>query len=195
VFDLFVQGDTSLDRARSGLGIGLALVRQIVALHGGTVTATSDGPGRGAEFTVCLPLADQGEGIAAAPPLAPAGRRLRVLVVDDQRDVADSVAALIGTFGHDVAAIYDGEAALRATRQRAPDVLVVDIGMPRMTGYELARRVRRDAALRHVRLIALTGYGREEDRSRVAEAGFDLHITKPVTDAELEAALAEIAAA
>jgi PAS domain S-box-containing protein len=194
VFDLFAQGDTSLDRSRSGLGIGLALVRQIVSLHGGTVTAASRGPNRGSEFVVRLPaLAEYAqpleEGTAATEP----ARALRVLVVDDQRDVADSVAMLIETLGHKATAVYGGADALVASHADAPDAMFVDIGMPGMTGYELAARVRRDPRLRHVALVALTGYGRDEDRARVSEAGFDLHITKPVTDAELLEALTIVA--
>ena len=195
VFDLFVQGDTSLDRSRSGLGIGLALVRQIVVRHGGTVTASSEGVNKGSEFVVRLPLTPQDIRPLVEPPAHPqAGdRRISVLVVDDQRDVADLVAMLIETFGHTARAVYGGADALAISRQHAPDAMFVDIGMPGMTGYELAERVRRDPALAHLRLVALTGYGRDEDRARVVAAGFDMHITKPVTDADLHAVLATVA--
>jgi PAS domain S-box-containing protein len=195
VFDLFVQGDTSLDRSRSGLGIGLALVRQIVVRHGGTVTASSEGPHRGSEFVVRLPLTKQDvRPMAEAPASEPVGeRRINVLVVDDQRDIADSVAMLIETFGHHARAVYDGAEALAISREQAPDAMFVDIGMPGMTGYELAEAIRRDPALAKLQLVALTGYGREEDRAKVAEAGFDLHMTKPVTDADLHAVLASVA--
>ena len=194
IFDLFVQGDTSLDRAKSGLGIGLALVRQVVLLHGGTVTAQSDGPGTGALFTVRLP-------VSTAPTSAPIAatesanviRRLKILVVDDQPDLADLIAVLAETMGHEARALYDGSDALVAARVQVPDVMFVDLGMPLMNGYELARRIREDAMLSGVRLIALTGYGREEDRVRVLEAGFDLHLTKPVSDAQLRDVLSTIA--
>jgi PAS domain S-box-containing protein len=197
VFDLFVQGDTSLDRSRSGLGIGLALVRQIIVRHGGTVTASSEGVNRGSEFVVRLPLTAQDIRPLVEPPAGPQtdDRRLSVLVVDDQRDVADSTAMLIETFGHHARAVYSGADALAISRQHAPDAMFVDIGMPGMTGYELAETVRRDPALSHLRLVALTGYGRDEDRALVVAAGFDLHMTKPVTDAELHAVLATVATA
>jgi CheY-like chemotaxis protein len=197
VFELFVQGDTSLDRSRSGLGIGLALVRQIVVRHGGSVTASSDGPGKGSEFVVRLPLAAQDIRPLVEPPSRPATgeRRMNVLVVDDQRDVADSVAMLIETFGHTARAVYGGAEALALSRLQIPDAMFVDIGMPGMTGYELAEHIRRDPALAHLQLVALTGYGRDEDRARVARAGFDLHMTKPVTDAELHSVLTTVATA
>ena len=195
IFDLFVQGDTSLDRSRSGLGIGLALVRQIIVRHAGSVTASSEGAGKGSEFVVRLPLSAQDARPLVEPPANPAKgeRRISVLVVDDQRDVADSVAMLIETFGHTARAVYTGAEALAISRESAPDAMFVDIGMPGMTGYELAEHVRGDPALSHLRLVALTGYGREEDRARVSRAGFDLHMTKPVTDADLHAVLASVA--
>jgi PAS domain S-box-containing protein len=191
IFDLFVQGDTSLDRAKSGLGIGLALVRQVVQLHGGTVTAHSDGPGTGALFTVRLPVSPApapNPGVPTEPPRVI--RRLKILVVDDQPDLADLIAVLAETMGHEARALYDGADALVAARVQVPDVMFVDLGMPVMNGYELARRVREDAMLSGVRLVALTGYGREEDRVRVLEAGFDLHLTKPVSDSQLRDVLA-----
>ena len=191
VFDLFVQGDTSLDRSKSGLGIGLALVRQVVLLHGGSVAAHSDGPGTGAVFTVRLPLAPVPRpDVSAAPETPAATRRLKILIVDDQPDLADLIALLAETMGHEARALYDGTDALAAARAQVPDVMFVDIGMPVMNGYEVARRVREDAQLGGVRLVALTGYGREEDRIRVLDAGFDLHLTKPVSDTQLRDVLA-----
>jgi PAS domain S-box-containing protein len=191
VFDLFVQGDTSLDRSRSGLGIGLALVRQVVRLHGGEVTARSAGLGRGSEFIVRLPGQltrprdhDETGEIAARP-----ARPLRIVVVDDQPDLADCVTLLVDALGHRGEAVYGGEDALAISRREIPDLLLVDIGMPGMTGYELARAIRADPVLCRVRLAALTGYGREEDRLRVLEAGFDLHLTKPVLDSTLREAI------
>jgi PAS domain S-box-containing protein len=191
VFELFVQGDTSLARAKSGLGIGLALVRKLVHLHGGEVAAASGGVGTGAEFTITLPISKvdgishQEESFDEAP-----ATRMRVLVVDDQRDIADSIAMLVEHAGHDSVALYDGAAALEAARQTRPDVMFVDVGMPGMTGYELATRVRQDPSLSGVLLIALTGYGRAEDRARALASGFDVHLTKPLTETRLRDVLA-----
>jgi PAS domain S-box-containing protein len=198
VFDLFVQGDATLDRSRSGLGIGLALVRQIVAMHGGTVSAASPGAGRGSTFTLRLPLAAHEVRPEEEPPRhgavpAPAGRRT-ILVVDDQRDVADSLAVLIEGLGHEVHTAYDAAAGLELARRVPVEVIIADIGMPGMSGYDLAATVRGDPRLKHVHLIALTGYGRDEDHARVVSAGFDLHLTKPVADDALQTALNGIAA-
>jgi CheY-like chemotaxis protein len=194
IFELFVQGDTSLDRSKSGLGIGLALSRQVIGLHGGTISAASEGPGHGSEFTVRLPLTTERTRSAGPPETEqPMGRPMRVLVVDDQRDVADAVAMLISTFGHDARAVYDGATALDVSRSTLPDIMFVDLGMPGMTGFDLAHQVRSDPELSGVRLVALTGYGREEDRVRVHEAGFNLHLMKPVADAALQAALSSLA--
>ena len=194
VFDLFVQGDTSLARSRSGLGIGLALVRQVVALHGGRVVAFSEGPGKGSEFVVRLPLAAEevGPPEEEREPRASAQERLRILVVDDQPDVADAMTLLLETLGHDAHAAYDGAAALNAIRAIPPDIMFVDIGMPGINGYDLARHIRGDRRLSAIQLVALTGYGRDEDRARALEAGFDLHLTKPVLDAKLAEALATL---
>jgi PAS domain S-box-containing protein len=193
VFDLFVQGDTSLDRSKSGLGIGLALVKKLVELHGGEVQAASAGPGKGSEFVVRLPLApaslDAKQSDAASGEKA---ESLRVLVVDDQRDIADSITMLLLVCGHSAKAVYDGAEALRVCAAEHPDVMFVDIGMPGMTGYELAEQVRRDPALAGIKLVALTGYGGEHDRAHALSAGFHMHLTKPVTLQVLTSALAEM---
>ena len=193
VFDLFVQGDTSLDRSKSGLGIGLALVRQVVQLHGGRVSASSAGPGAGSEFVVHLPAApeDAPAEQEASKRTAVTRNQLDVVVVDDHPDLADCVAMLVETFGHRSAAFYSGREALAHARREAPDVMLVDIGMPEMTGYELARALRSDPATAGIRLVALTGYGRDEDRARVFDAGFDVHLTKPVGDDRLREVLDE----
>ena len=194
VFELFVQGDMSLDRSKSGLGLGLALVRQVVTMHGGAVTASSEGPGTGSEFVIRLPVAPE-EATAPGParePPATSTRSLRVMVVDDQRDLADTVALLIDMLGHQAQAVYAGADALRASRAEVPDLMFVDVGMPGMTGYELAQLVRKDPLLSQVPLVALTGYGREEDRARALQAGFDLHLTKPVSDARLRDVLSTL---
>lgn len=194
IFDLFVQGDTSLDRAKSGLGIGLALVRQVVTMHGGHVEAFSAGLGTGSEFVVSLPILpfEAAPGEQELESAVPHSHTLRILIVDDQRDLAESIALLVESFGHDAQAVYDGDEALSAARRHPPDIMFVDIGMPQMTGYEVAQQIRRDPDLAGIRLVALTGYGREEDRTRVFAAGFDLHLTKPVNESQLRAVLASI---
>jgi CheY-like chemotaxis protein len=190
IFDLFVQGSRSLDRSEGGLGIGLALVREIVRLHGGTVSAASEGVGQGSEFTVRLPLLAD---FTAQPRLdtdaaSASGPRRRILVVDDNRDSASSLALLLGTFGHEVHIAHDGPEALQRAREYRPDTILLDIGLPGMSGYEVASEMREIGALRGAMLIAVTGYGQEDDRKRSRDAGFDHHLVKPV-DA---AALAEI---
>lgn len=193
VFDLFVQGDTSLDRSKSGLGIGLALVKKLVELHGGQVRAASAGPGRGSDFTVRLPLAPSHVAVIQSEPcIDDETDSLRVLVVDDQRDIADSITMLLLVCGHSAKAVYNGAEALRVCRAERPDVMFIDIGMPVMTGYELAEEIRRDPALAKVRMVALTGYGGEHDRANALSAGFHMHLTKPVTLQVLTAALADI---
>jgi PAS domain S-box-containing protein len=194
IFDLFVQGDTSLDRAKSGLGIGLALVRQVVTMHRGRVVAHSAGSGRGSEFVVTLPVLPFEGAVVEEPESTPAAERhaLSILVVDDHPDLADAIASLLEGIGHEARAVYSGEEALATARTRKPDVMIVDIGMPGMTGYDVARRVRADRAFAGTRLVALTGYGRDEDRVRVIEAGFDLHLTKPVSESQFQKVLSSL---
>ena len=189
VFDLFVQGERSLDRSDGGLGIGLTLVKRLVSLHGGTVSAHSDGPGRGSEFAISLPALAQSaepkkvESVASG---AAAHRRSRVLVVDDNRDSADTLAALLEAWGHDVRTLYDGPSAIAAVAEFKPNVVLLDIGLPKMNGYEVAAQLRQLANRRPLILVAFTGYGQDEDRRRVREAGFDYHLVKPLEPAELE---------
>jgi len=184
IFDLFAQAPSTLDRARGGLGIGLTLVRSVVELHGGTITAASDGIGRGSRFTLRLPRRDDAEQPAGATgTAAPAARTTRaVLVVEDNPDSRDLLRALLEDLGHRVEIATDGHEAL--DRAGDAEVLVVDIGLPGIDGYEVARRVRA-ARGRSVYLIALTGYGQPDDRRRALDAGFDLHFTKPVDPAAL----------
>jgi PAS domain S-box-containing protein len=184
IFEPFVQADRSLERAQGGLGIGLTLVKRILDLHGGAVEARSDGPGCGSEFIVRLPLADAptdagGAGAGEAEmPGNPAS--LRVLVVDDNRDAADSLAVLLEFAGHEARVAHGGEAALRLFEAVRPHVVLADISMPGMSGHELARRLRQRPGGERVLLIATSGYGQEEDRKRSREAGFDGHLVKPI---------------
>ncbi len=182
VFDLFAQADKSLDRERGGLGVGLTLVKGLVALHGGTIEVHSAGPGRGAEFVIRLPAAPPG------PQPASAGG-LRILVVDDNVDAATSLAALLGMFGHTVETAHDGARAVEAARTGAFDVLLLDIGLPGMDGYEAALRVRSIPGVKRPLIIAVSGYGFDHDRSRAREAGFDHHLVKPVDVAAITALL------
>jgi PAS domain S-box-containing protein len=195
VFDLFTQAERAIDRSQGGMGIGLSLVRQLVELHGGTVEARSI-LGQGSEFTVRLPVSQ-----AAAPPLplppvpSPgriAGRRCRVLAVDDSVDAVEFLARLIRLSGHEVEVAYDGPGAVQAALATRPDVVLLDIGLPGLTGYEVARQLRQEPALKGTVLVALTGYGRESDRQRSRNAGFSYHLVKPVGVREVEDILATV---
>lgn len=187
VFDLFTQADRSLSRSEGGLGVGLTLVRTLVELHGGSVTALSPGPGRGTEILVRLPARpelsrrEEAEPVAHTTPKAAAGRR--ILVVDDNQDSAESLALLLELHGHEVRTAFAGPAALETASTFRPDVVLLDIGLPGMDGYEVARRLRADD--HRSLLVALTGYGRDDDRQRSQEAGFDHHLVKPVDLEEL----------
>jgi signal transduction histidine kinase len=181
VFDLFTQSERALDRSQGGLGIGLTLVRHLVELHGGRIEAHSDGVGKGSEFVVRLPAVPCPEGRpeSATSVLGPE-RRARVLLVEDNSDAADALMMLLETLGHEVVVMHDAPSALTAMGSIVPDVALVDIGLPGMDGYDLARRIRELPKGRMVLLVALTGYGREEDKQRAMAAGFDCHLTKPV---------------
>jgi two-component system, chemotaxis family, CheB/CheR fusion protein len=195
IFDMFTQVDRSLDRVQGGLGIGLSLVRGLVELHGGSIEAHSAGLGRGSEFIVRLPELHLGlpESAVDATKPEPAGTPLRILVVDDNRDAADSLAELLHALGHDVREAYDGTSALAVAERERPDVILCDIGLPGLTGYEVAQRVRAQPELGNVILIALTGWGQPEDRRRTREAGFDAHLVKPVEQEALTGILHSIA--
>ena len=185
VFDLFVQGDLDLDRRLGGLGVGLSLVRRLVELHGGRVEAASDGPGRGSVFTVRLPAlaeAPQTPGKRSEPPAG--APRHRILVVEDNADNREMMRILLESAGHEVHDTGDGVSGVEAAVQLAPDTVLVDIGLPGIDGYEVARRIR--AKLRdRCRLIALSGYGQQKDCERAFDAGFDDHLLKPVDPARL----------
>lgn len=197
VFDLFTQGDRHAGRAQGGLGIGLTLVKTLVEMHGGSVRAISEGAGRGSEFVVRLPLADprRSPEIPAqeARPSALLGPR-RVLVVDDNRDSAESLGTLLRLLGADVHVVYNGPDALEALAAYKPTVVLLDIGMPGMDGHEVARRIRQRPELQEVALVALTGWGQEEDRHRSQLAGFDHHLVKPADISSLETLLVSLEA-
>jgi CheY-like chemotaxis protein len=183
IFEMFVQAPQAIDRSEGGLGIGLTLVRNLVHMHGGTVVALSDGPGQGSAFVVRLPAATSAQADASAAPrdaatLHTAAVR-RVLVVDDNTDAATLLAELCSTIGHEVKVAYDGPQALALLDEFSPEVAVLDIGLPVMDGYELAKRIH-DKLGSSCRLIALTGYGQEHDRRRSEQAGFEAHLVKPV---------------
>jgi two-component system CheB/CheR fusion protein len=191
-FDLFAQADRSLDRTQGGLGIGLTLVRRLVQLHGGSVEASSAGPGKGTELVVRLPVLQGPRPADQAPRKAESGPRTsrRILVVDDNVDSAESLAHFLGMSGHQVRTAYGGPAALELARAYQPEAVLLDIGMPGMDGYELARRLRQEPGLEEILLVALTGYGQEADRRRSRQATINYHLVKPVDPEALEALLA-----
>jgi len=189
VFEMFVQADRSLERTQAGLGVGLTLARRLVELHGGTISAMSTGRGQGSVFTVRVPLVE-GVRESAAPSRAQdaSAGHFRVLLADDNVDFVSSLAALLSAGGHDVRVAHDGAQALELARQFDPQFAFLDIGMPKVNGYEVARRLREFAA--RCVLVAVTGWGQEEDRIRAREAGFDRHLVKPVEPEQIEAILA-----
>jgi two-component system, sensor histidine kinase len=194
VFELFEQGDKSLERGNTGLGIGLTLARQLVLLHGGTIRVTSDGIGRGSTFTVELPTAaSQPQGLPAPPSAADlrALAGLHVLVADDNVDFAVSLQVALESAGIDVRTVSDGRAALAAARSREPDLAILDIGMPGLNGYDLARALRAEPATAAIVLFAVSGWGQASDKSLANQAGFDRHFVKPVTPEALLEAIAE----
>ena len=197
LFNLFTQVDGTTHRAQGGLGIGLALVRQLVHMHGGTVVAHSNGTGRGSEFIVVLPRRTaqmEGPTVSVAPLLPETnGRRAhRILLADDNRDALDSLATLLQCDGHEVFTAVDGAEAFELAATCRPDVMLLDIGMPKLDGYEVARRVREQPWGNTTVLIALTGWGQEEDRRRSREVGFDSHLVKPLDLEALSALLAHL---
>jgi CheY-like chemotaxis protein/two-component sensor histidine kinase len=198
VFELFVQADHTSTKAQGGLGIGLTLVKNLVEMHEGTVEAHSEGLGKGCEFIVRLPLMvrerqqpnENNNGESQLEPARASGHRL--LVVDDNKDAAISLSMLLRLQGHEVRVAHDGSAALEMTKTYSPDMVFLDIGMPGMDGYEVARRIRRQPGLEKVVLAALTGWGQQEDRRRTAEAGFDHHLIKPPEPKLIEGLLGEL---
>jgi signal transduction histidine kinase len=202
MFTMFAQVQSSIDRAEGGLGIGLALVKGLIGLHGGTVEANSLGLGRGSEFVIHLPnsvvAASGPAAAAAAEPKSPSpggGRKLKVVVADDNRDAADSMAMILRLSGHDVWVAHSGEEALQTARQTSPAVMILDIGMPGLSGYEVAAAVRNETWGREILLLAVTGWGQAGDKDRAKAVGFTHHLTKPVDLDHVEQLLREFAAA
>ena len=190
IFRMFAQADASLERPHSGLGVGLTLAQHLVELHHGTIEAKSEGLGRGSEFVVCLPRAAAQAAHeappAAAPPERPrAERAKRILIADDNVDFATSLQSILAPLGHDVRVVHDGIAAQDVAGRFAPDIAFVDIGLPGCNGYDVAQSLRRAPATARCRLVAITGWGQDDDRRRSREAGFDLHLVKPVDPLQL----------
>jgi CheY-like chemotaxis protein len=187
---MFSQVAPALERSQGGLGIGLALVRGLVQLHGGRVEARSAGSGRGSEFVVRLPVAEtpmpSREEPSGGAERFVVGPKWRILIADDLRDSVDSLAMLLRLAGHDIHTAHDGLEAVQAAAALKPDVVLLDIGMPKMSGYEAARHIRQQPWGKGMVLVAVTGWGQEEDRRRADEAGFDHHLTKPVDPASLQ---------
>ncbi len=192
VFEMFTQLGQSIDRASGGLGIGLTLARRLVELHGGTLEAHSDGAGRGATFLIRLPLLPHVHVLPSAVEPTPRGAQLRILVVDDNVDAAEALAVLLEIEGHDVRLAYTGPDALVVAAEQRPDLILLDIGLPGLDGYEVARRIRADASTPRPHLVALTGWGAAEDRRKARDAGFDAHFVKPVEHAQLAALIASV---
>ncbi len=192
MWEMFAQADRTIGRSQGGLGIGLTLVRRLVEMHGGMVEAHSAGLGQGSKFTIRLPVAQEPDPDAAAFSAEPVAEEShhRILVVDDNEDGAESLATLLELYGHNVRIAHNGSAALSVAEEFRPNVILLDIGLPGMDGYEVARRLRANDAFRAARLIAMTGWGQDADRERSREAGFDLHLVKPVDPAELRKVLA-----
>ncbi len=188
IFDLFVQSERTLDRSQGGLGIGLSIVKRLVEMHGGSAQVRSAGIGQGATFEIHLPLIERPRvELDANPQLTLAPRR--ILIVDDNADAADTLALVLELEGHETLAVYASTDAIERAGSFKPDIVLLDIGLPGMNGYELSAKFRSMPQLNGVRLIALTGYGQSEDHNRTKAAGFDDHLVKPVDAPMLKAAL------
>jgi CheY-like chemotaxis protein len=193
IFDMFAQVDSALDRSYPGLGVGLTLAKRLIELHGGALSAESEGPGRGSRFIVRLPMLGAAGGEASrAPPdgtnaLLSTSRRL--LVADDNEDFATSFAMILQAMGNEVKIAHDGLAALEVAAAFSPEVAFLDIGLPKINGYELARRLKAAPNTRHTLLVAVTGWGQENDKRQASDAGFDHHLVKPVEPHQIQAVL------
>jgi CheY-like chemotaxis protein len=193
LFQMFSQVEHALERSQGGLGIGLTLVKRLVEMHGGRIEARSDGLGKGAEFVVRLPVVVDASGMQTPngkdEPVVPKSA-LRILIVDDNRDGADSLAMLLRSMGNETRTAYDGQEGVDVAGEFRPAVMLLDIGLPKLNGYEACRRIRSQSWGKSVVLIAVTGWGQEEDRRLSREAGFDRHLVKPVNPQELMKLLA-----
>jgi CheY-like chemotaxis protein len=191
IFEMFSQVDRSLDKSQGGLGIGLALVKRLVELHGGTVEARSEGVGKGAELLLQLPIVVDAPAprVADAQPGNASRGPLRILVVDDNVDGADLLAQMLEAMGNQTRVAYDGEQALAAVGEFRPDVVLLDLGLPKLNGYDVCRQIRAQDCARNVVVIAQTGWGQSEDRQRTRDAGFDHHLVKPIDPRALRALL------
>jgi len=192
IFEMFAQTDRSMEKSQGGLGIGLTLVKRLVEMHGGSIMARSTGPGHGAEFIVRLPVVPAASIPVAAAPAASSTSALHILIVDDNRDVADSLAMMLSTMGHDTRTAYDGQEGVALAERYRPDVVLLDIGLPTMDGYEACRRIREQPWTAHMMLVAVTGWGQDADRRRSKEAGFTHHLVKPVEPQVLVELLNEV---
>jgi CheY-like chemotaxis protein len=194
IFDMFSQVDQSLERSRGGLGIGLTLVKRLVEMHGGRVEAQSDGFGSGSVFRARLPVVSSEVEIHALKHAEPAVNRakFRILVVDDNKDAAESIGMMLRLRGDELRTVHDGRHAVEEAAAFRPEIILLDIGMPHINGYEIARRVRQQWWGKDVILIALTGWGQDEDKERASRAGFDYHFTKPVNPSDLERLLGNL---
>ena len=188
IFDLFVQGGSTLARTEGGMGVGLTLVRSLVKMQGGTIVAKSDGPGQGSTFTLKLPAVDAREDLEVERTSISgeiSGVR-RIALIDDNADSCQMLESLLSRFGHEVHCAFDGESGLRMIEDHKPDIAIVDIGLPKLTGYEIATQIRARSESKDIYLVALTGYGRASDRKAAIEAGFDEHLVKPLKQRDLE---------
>jgi CheY-like chemotaxis protein len=196
LFEMFSQAAPALSRSQGGLGIGLSLVKGLVEMHGGTVEAQSAGPGQGSRFVIRLPVLLQLPSVEPQPPNdadeSVDASKYRILVVDDNRDGADSLARMLRLMGHEIHTAYDGEKAIEMADALRPEIVLLDIGMPKMNGHDAARLIRQQPWGKHMLLIALTGWGREEDRRQTEEAGFNHHLVKPIDARTLLDVLAEL---
>jgi len=190
VFDLFTQGEPDAERSHTGLGIGLALSRRLIEMHGGSIEANSEGSGHGSTFTIHIPISSASP--AEAPPertTGPQDIKRRVLVIDDNEDAANAMAMLVEAVGGEPQVAYDGTSGLKKMSEFTPDVVLLDIGMPGIDGYETCRRIRQEFGS-DVVVVALTGWGQDQDKQEALRAGFDAHLTKPADPATLELLLA-----
>jgi CheY-like chemotaxis protein/anti-sigma regulatory factor (Ser/Thr protein kinase) len=195
IFEMFSQVDRNMERAQGGLGIGLTLVRRLAEMHGGAVEVSSEGPGKGSEFIVRIPVlkeAQQYSGDRSSDTAAVSGSKRRILVVDDNRDAAESLAMMLKLIGSETRTAADGLAAVEVAETYRPEMILMDIGLPKLNGYDACRRIREQPWSNGMVMVALTGWGQEEDRRRSQEAGFDHHLVKPVDMEKLAKLLAQV---